>query len=80
MVNHLTKLLWVNLQSRLNVSESKMKPRNSNSSIFQGLDMYFWEMSQALEKKWAEGLKDFHGDGDKGQTTNLTEESLKKVL
>ena len=42
--------------------------------------MYFWEMSQALEKKWAEGLKDFHGDGDKGQTTNLTEESLKKVL
>ena len=33
MVNHLTKLwLRVNLQARLNESESKKKPRNSNSS------------------------------------------------
>ena len=56
------------------------RKRNLEIQILQGLDMYFWEMSQALEKKWAEGLKDFHGDGDKGQTTNLTEESLKKVL
>ena len=54
------------------------RKRNLEIQILQGLDMYFWEMSQALEKKWAEGLKDFHGD--KGQTTNLTEESLKKVL
>ena len=31
-VNYLTKLLRVNLQARLNESESKKKPRNSNSS------------------------------------------------